>query len=121
MPTPSHSSRMSHNSSPYAPHSVRLYNPTLRAFPESLPPRLIHLSAAFSEKNFMDGLHSGINETTYVTWMTNRWLLINLDLLALFASTFLHGDAGLAGLAITTALTFSKRRLVELKAGQESV
>jgi hypothetical protein len=36
----------------------------LRTFPESLPPRLIHLSAAFSEKNFMDGLHSAINETT---------------------------------------------------------
>ncbi|KAJ7843057.1 hypothetical protein B0H14DRAFT_2359165 [Mycena olivaceomarginata] len=80
---------------------------------------IVTVRAFSAEKNFMDSLHSRIDETTkfwYATWMTNRWLLINFDLLgtisvfitALFAITFLHDDAGLAGLAITSALTFSE-------------
>ncbi|KAJ7877936.1 hypothetical protein B0H14DRAFT_3435806 [Mycena olivaceomarginata] len=50
----------------------------------------------------------------YVFWMTNSWLLLNFDCLgasavfitALFSITFLENDAGLAGLAITSALTY---------------
>ncbi|KAJ7862942.1 hypothetical protein B0H14DRAFT_3444434 [Mycena olivaceomarginata] len=61
---------------------------------------IVTVRAFSTEKNFMDGLHSRINETTKfwiilltVFMMTERWLLINLDLL---------------GLAITAALTFSE-------------
>ncbi|KAJ7303772.1 hypothetical protein DFH08DRAFT_793782 [Mycena albidolilacea] len=80
---------------------------------------IVTVRAFSAEKSFMDSLHSRIDETSkywYATWMTSRWLLVNFDLLgtisvfitALFAITFLHDDAGLAGLAITSALTFSE-------------
>ncbi|KAJ7917702.1 hypothetical protein B0H13DRAFT_1994625 [Mycena leptocephala] len=80
----------------------------------------IHL--AFSVENrFLDNLHTRINTATkmwYVFWMTNRWLLLNFDCLgaieqpavfitALFSITFLDNDAGLAGLAMTSALNFT--------------
>ncbi|KAJ7025345.1 multidrug resistance-associated ABC transporter [Mycena alexandri] len=74
---------------------------------------------AFSvEKRFMKTLHERIDASTqlwYAFWMTNRWLLLNFDFLgsisvfatACFSITFLDDNAGLAGLAITSALTFS--------------
>ncbi|KAJ7846310.1 multidrug resistance-associated ABC transporter [Mycena leptocephala] len=74
---------------------------------------------AFSVENrFLDNLHTRINTATkmwYVFWMTNRWLLLNFDCLggvavfitALFSITFLDNDAGLAGLAMTSALNFT--------------
>ncbi|KAJ7847115.1 hypothetical protein B0H14DRAFT_3138595 [Mycena olivaceomarginata] len=78
---------------------------------------IVTVRAFSTEKNFMDGLHSRINETTKfwiilltVFMMTERWLLINLDLLANngLSGTFLDSDTVLAGLAITAALTFSE-------------
>ncbi|KAJ7187807.1 hypothetical protein C8R46DRAFT_876839 [Mycena filopes] len=87
---------------------------------------------AFSvEKRFMENFFKNLdkmNKTWYAFWMTNRWLLLNFDFLgtlslafaqrwlltnsvfttALFAVAMLHDDAGLAGLAITSALSFSE-------------
>ncbi|KAJ7886089.1 hypothetical protein B0H14DRAFT_2563419 [Mycena olivaceomarginata] len=64
----------------------------------------------------MDDLHSGINETTMQHDLADG--IQDDEPLAsdqprppgysLFASTFLHGDAGLAGLTITATLTFSE-------------
>ncbi|KAJ7794752.1 hypothetical protein B0H14DRAFT_3888596 [Mycena olivaceomarginata] len=80
---------------------------------------IVTVRAFSAEKSFMDGLHSRVDAMTkywYFTWMTNRWLQFNFQLLtgisvlitALFSITFLHNDAGLAGLAITSALTLSE-------------
>ncbi|KAJ7045901.1 hypothetical protein C8F04DRAFT_452844 [Mycena alexandri] len=75
---------------------------------------------AFSvEKRFMENFFNNLdqmNKMWYAFWMTNRWLLLNFDFLgsisvfttALFAVAMLHDDAGLAGLAITSALSFSE-------------
>ncbi|KAJ7468712.1 hypothetical protein FB451DRAFT_1560403 [Mycena latifolia] len=79
---------------------------------------IVTVRAFSAEKRFLDTLHSRIDVTTrmwYSFWMTSRWLLVNFDFLgsisvlttSLFAITFLHDDAGLAGLAITSALNFS--------------
>ncbi|KZT22415.1 P-loop containing nucleoside triphosphate hydrolase protein [Neolentinus lepideus HHB14362 ss-1] len=53
---------------------------------------------------------------SYMFWMTNRWLSFNFDLLgasAVFATTLLsltqYVSAGVAGLCITSAMTFSDR------------
>ncbi|KAJ7624560.1 hypothetical protein FB45DRAFT_84390 [Roridomyces roridus] len=74
---------------------------------------------AFSVENrFLDGLHKRVDTATkmwYTFWMTNRWLLVNFDCLgglavfitAVFSIAFLDNDAGLAGLALTSALTFT--------------
>ncbi|KAJ7662919.1 multidrug resistance-associated ABC transporter [Mycena rosella] len=80
---------------------------------------IVTVRAFSAEKRFMDNLHSRIDTTTkmwYSFWMTNRWLLLNFDFLgsvsvfitALFSITFIQDDAGLAGLAITSALNFSE-------------
>ncbi|KAJ7717556.1 P-loop containing nucleoside triphosphate hydrolase protein [Mycena metata] len=75
---------------------------------------------AFSvEKRFLQSFFDNVDKMTevgYIFWMTNRWLLLNFDFLgiisvfttALFAIAMLHEDAGLAGLAITSALSFSQ-------------
>ncbi|KAJ7212815.1 multidrug resistance-associated ABC transporter [Mycena haematopus] len=97
---------------------------------------IVTVRAFSAENRFLDNLHKRINTATkmwYVFWcvlsrssslvqtsllilrMTNRWLLLNFDCLgglavfitALFSITFLHNDAGLAGLAMTSALTFT--------------
>ncbi|KAJ7892528.1 multidrug resistance-associated ABC transporter [Mycena olivaceomarginata] len=79
---------------------------------------IVTVRAFSAENRFLDNLHTRINTATkmwYVFWMTNRWLLLNFDCLgalavfitALFSITFLDNDAGLAGLAITSALTFT--------------
>ncbi|KAJ7175965.1 hypothetical protein C8R46DRAFT_1174662 [Mycena filopes] len=82
---------------------------------------------AFSvEKRFMKTLHERIDASTqlwYAFWMTNRWLLLNFDFLgsisvfatACFSITFLDNNAGLAGLAITSALTFSNGVFLTLR------
>ncbi|KAJ7725290.1 hypothetical protein DFH07DRAFT_970902 [Mycena maculata] len=80
---------------------------------------IVTVRAFSAEISFLDNLHSRIDETSkmwYNFWMTNRWLLLNFDFLgsisvfttASFAIAILHDDAGLAGLAITSALTFSE-------------
>ncbi|KAJ7508849.1 hypothetical protein B0H11DRAFT_1962913 [Mycena galericulata] len=79
---------------------------------------IVTVRAFSAENRFLDTLHGRINTATklwYVFWMTNRWLLLNFDCLGglavfittLFSITFLDNNAGLAGLAITSALTFT--------------
>lgn len=51
----------------------------------------------------------------YAFWMTNRWLLLNFEALgalsvlvtSLFAISTLKNDAGLAGVCITSAMSFT--------------
>ncbi|KAJ7054741.1 hypothetical protein C8F01DRAFT_1221334 [Mycena amicta] len=79
---------------------------------------IVTVRAFAAEKRFLDNLHTLIDLTTkmwYTFWMTNRWLLLNFDFLgslavlftSMFSIHFLVNDAGLAGLAITSALTFT--------------
>ncbi|TRM65424.1 hypothetical protein BD626DRAFT_454236 [Schizophyllum amplum] len=77
---------------------------------------IVTVRAFSAEKRFMDNLHRKIDVTTkcyYNFWMTNRWLLLSFDSLGalsvlittLFAiSSF---NAGLAGLCITSAMSFT--------------
>ncbi|KAF8158956.1 multidrug resistance-associated ABC transporter [Mycena galopus ATCC 62051] len=80
---------------------------------------IVTVRAFSAEKRLMNKLHERLDASTqlwYAFWMTNRWLLLNFDFLgsisvfitACFAVTFLDHDAGLAGLAITSALNFSQ-------------
>ncbi|KAJ7057932.1 hypothetical protein C8F01DRAFT_1255822 [Mycena amicta] len=79
---------------------------------------IVTVRAFAAEKRFLDNLHTRIDLTTkmwYAFWMTNRWLLLSFDFLgslavlftSMFSIHFLVNDAGLAGLAITSALTFT--------------
>ncbi|KAF7362389.1 hypothetical protein MVEN_00585800 [Mycena venus] len=79
---------------------------------------IVTVRAFSAEKRFLDNLHTRIDLTTkmwYTFWMTNRWLSLNCDLLgssavfftSMFSIHFLVDDAGLAGLAITSALNFT--------------
>ncbi|KAF7331513.1 ABC bile acid [Mycena kentingensis (nom. inval.)] len=79
---------------------------------------MVTVRAFSAEKRFMDGFHLRVDAMAkmwYSFWMCNRWLLLNYDVLggtavyitALFAIIVLN-DAGLAGLVITSALTFSE-------------
>ncbi|KAJ7270116.1 multidrug resistance-associated ABC transporter [Mycena haematopus] len=80
---------------------------------------IVTVRAFSAEKRFLDNLHTRIDLTTkmwYTFWMTNRWLLLNFDFLGLlqavfftsmFSIHFLVDNAGLAGLAITSALNFT--------------
>ncbi|KAF7321054.1 hypothetical protein HMN09_00192800 [Mycena chlorophos] len=79
---------------------------------------IVTVRAFAAEKRFLDNLHTRIDNTTkmwYTFWMTNRWLLLNFDFLgslavlftSLFSIHFLVNNAGLAGLAITSALNFT--------------
>ncbi|KAJ7807829.1 hypothetical protein B0H14DRAFT_3152303 [Mycena olivaceomarginata] len=79
---------------------------------------IVTVRAFSAEKRFLDNLHTRIDLTTkmwYTFWMTNRWLLLNFDFLgslavfftSMFSIHFLVNDAGLAGLAITSALNFT--------------
>ncbi|KAJ7099479.1 hypothetical protein B0H15DRAFT_1002427 [Mycena belliarum] len=79
---------------------------------------IVTVRAFSAEKRFLDNLHTRINMTTkmwYMFWMTNRWLLLNFDFLgalavfftAMFSIHILVDNAGLAGLAITSALNFT--------------
>ncbi|KAK0200579.1 hypothetical protein DFS33DRAFT_1362775 [Desarmillaria ectypa] len=79
---------------------------------------IVTVRAFSSEKRFLDNLHKKIDTTTkmwYGFWMTNRWLLLNFDALgatavfvtALFSISSLDNSAGIAGLCITSALSFT--------------
>nr|GAT50560.1 ABC bile acid [Mycena chlorophos] len=81
---------------------------------------IVTVRAFSAESRFLDNLHKRINTATkmwYTFWMTNRWLLLNFDCIAdywkavfitaVFSISFLDNDAGLAGLALTSALTFT--------------
>ncbi|KAG7443764.1 multidrug resistance-associated ABC transporter [Guyanagaster necrorhizus] len=79
---------------------------------------IVTVRAFSAEKRFLDNLHKKIDTTTkmwYGFWMTNRWLLLNFDALgatavfvtALFSISSLNNGAGLAGLCITSALSFT--------------
>ncbi|KAJ7069893.1 hypothetical protein C8F01DRAFT_1114453 [Mycena amicta] len=75
---------------------------------------IVTVRAFSAENRFLDNLHVRINTATkmwYTFWMTNRWLLLNFDCLvfitAVLSISFLDNDAGLAGLALTSALTFT--------------
>ncbi|KAJ6631472.1 multidrug resistance-associated ABC transporter [Mycena sp. CBHHK59/15] len=79
---------------------------------------IVTVRAFSAEKRFLDNLHTRIDLTTkmwYTFWMTNRWLLLNFDFLgsmavfftSMFSIHVLVDDAGLAGLAITSALNFT--------------
>ncbi|KAJ7041095.1 P-loop containing nucleoside triphosphate hydrolase protein [Mycena alexandri] len=79
---------------------------------------IVTVRAFSAEKHFLYNFFNsvdGMNQMWYNFWMLNRWLQLNFDVLcalsafitALFAIATLHNDAGLAGLAITSALTFS--------------
>ncbi|KAJ7173895.1 hypothetical protein C8R43DRAFT_1094036 [Mycena crocata] len=80
---------------------------------------IVTVRAFSAENRFMESLHTRSNAATkmwHMFWMTNRWLLLNFDCVgatavfttAIFSITFLHNDAGLAGLAMTSALTFTQ-------------
>ncbi|KAF9490898.1 multidrug resistance-associated ABC transporter [Pleurotus eryngii] len=77
---------------------------------------IVTVRAFSAEIRFLDNLLRRIDVTTkmwYSFWMTNRWLLLNFDALGysivlittLFALSI--SDAGLAGLCITSAMTFT--------------
>ncbi|KAJ7035492.1 hypothetical protein C8F04DRAFT_1221175 [Mycena alexandri] len=79
---------------------------------------IVTVRAFSAEKRFLYNFFNsvdGMNQMWYNFWMLNRWLQLNFDVLcaisvfitALFAVATLHSNAGLAGLAITSALTFS--------------
>ncbi|KAJ7647783.1 hypothetical protein FB45DRAFT_987394 [Roridomyces roridus] len=79
---------------------------------------IVTVRAFVAENRFLENLHQRIDLTTgmwYTFWMTNRWLLLNFDFLgalavfftSMFSIHFLVNDAGLAGLAITSALNFT--------------
>ncbi|KAF9027408.1 multidrug resistance-associated ABC transporter [Hymenopellis radicata] len=79
---------------------------------------IVTVRAFSAEKRFLDGLHRKVDTTTkmwYGFWMTNRWLLLNFDCLGavgvlitcLFSIAVLVDGAGLAGLCITSALSFT--------------
>ncbi|KAJ6593252.1 multidrug resistance-associated ABC transporter [Mycena capillaripes] len=79
---------------------------------------IVTVRAFSAEKRFLNNLFTRIDLTTkmwYSFWMTSRWLLLNFDFLGsfavffttMFSIHFLVDDAGLAGLAITSALSLT--------------
>ncbi|KAF6756229.1 multidrug resistance-associated ABC transporter [Ephemerocybe angulata] len=79
---------------------------------------IVTVRAFSAESRFLDNLHAKIDTTTkmwWTFWMTNRWLLLNFDALGglavlvttLFSIATLSKGAGLAGLCITSAMTFT--------------
>ncbi|OJA13396.1 hypothetical protein AZE42_08993 [Rhizopogon vesiculosus] len=78
---------------------------------------IVTVRAFSAEQRFLDDLHGKIDVTTkmwYNFWMTNRWLLLNFDALgglAVLSTTLLtlsgFVDAGIAGVCITSAMTFT--------------
>ena len=79
---------------------------------------IVTVRAFSAERRFLDSLHAKIDMTTKMwwhTWMANRWLLLNFDALGglavlvttLFSVSPLSRGAGLAGLCITSAMTFT--------------
>ncbi|KAJ3937406.1 MAG: hypothetical protein NXY57DRAFT_981367 [Lentinula lateritia] len=79
---------------------------------------IVTVRAFSAEKRFLDNIHTKIDFTTrmwYGFWMTNRWLLLSFDLLggfavlitALFSISRPDASSGLAGICITSALSFT--------------
>ncbi|KAJ6542743.1 multidrug resistance-associated ABC transporter [Mycena capillaripes] len=80
---------------------------------------IVTIRAFSAEKRFLENQFRRIDLTTtmwYNYWMANRWLHVHFDFLgsisvfttALFAISTLRDNAGLAGVAITSAFTFSE-------------
>ncbi|KAJ7459957.1 hypothetical protein FB451DRAFT_1272196 [Mycena latifolia] len=87
---------------------------------------IVTVRAFAAEKRLMNTLHERLDASTqllYAFWICNRWLMLNFDFLgsisvfttACFAIAFLDDDAGLAGLAITSALNFSQGVFLTLR------
>ncbi|KAI6003466.1 P-loop containing nucleoside triphosphate hydrolase protein [Pisolithus orientalis] len=78
---------------------------------------IVTIQALRSAHRFMEDFHRKVdvaNKMHYNSWITNRWLLFNCDVLgacAVLATTLLalseHVDAGTAGLCMTSAMLFS--------------
>ncbi|THH23155.1 hypothetical protein EUX98_g8019 [Antrodiella citrinella] len=78
---------------------------------------IVTVRAFSAEKRFLDDLHKKVDVATkmwYNFWMTNRWLLLHFDALGAFGVLVttlfaLSGyvDAGLAGVCITSAMSFT--------------
>ncbi|KAI0332219.1 multidrug resistance-associated ABC transporter [Cubamyces sp. BRFM 1775] len=91
-------------------------SPVFANFSEMLE-GIVTVRAFGAEQRFLDGLYDKINLTTrmwYANWMTNRWLLLTFDTLGaagILATTLFalsgYQDAGLAGVCITSAMSFT--------------
>ncbi|KAL4065664.1 hypothetical protein V8B97DRAFT_1983434 [Scleroderma yunnanense] len=78
---------------------------------------IITIRAFAAEERFMEEFHKNVDIATkmyYNSWMTNRWLLFNFDVLgalAVLMTTLLalseYVRAGTAGLCITSAMSFT--------------
>ncbi|TFK72661.1 hypothetical protein BDN72DRAFT_876371 [Pluteus cervinus] len=79
---------------------------------------IVTVRAFAAEKRFLDGIHKKIDKTTqmlYMYWMANRWLSMTYDVLGatavlitmILSIATLHDGAGLAGICITSAMTFT--------------
>ena len=78
---------------------------------------IVTVRAFSAEDRFLDDLYKKVDLTTqmwYTFWMTNRWLLLTFDTLGaagILATTLFalsgYVDAGLAGVCITSAMSFT--------------
>ncbi|TFK47824.1 P-loop containing nucleoside triphosphate hydrolase protein [Heliocybe sulcata] len=92
------------------------FSPVFSGFGELLE-GIVTVRAFSAEQRFLDELHGRIDsyiKMGYTIWMTNRWLLLNFEILGagvvLFATLFsLSGlvSAGVAGICITSAMDFT--------------
>ncbi len=78
---------------------------------------IVTVRAFGAEERFLGDLYTKVDLTTqmwYTFWMTNRWLLLTFDALgagAILVTTLFalsgYVDAGLAGVCITSAMSFT--------------
>ncbi|KAI0697630.1 multidrug resistance-associated ABC transporter [Cerioporus squamosus] len=78
---------------------------------------IVTVRAFSAEERFLNDLYAKVDLTTqmwYTFWMTNRWLLLTFDALGatgILATTLFalsgYVDAGLAGICITSAMSFT--------------
>ncbi|KAI0752843.1 multidrug resistance-associated ABC transporter [Daedaleopsis nitida] len=78
---------------------------------------IVTVRAFSAEERFLNDLYKKVDTTTqmwYTFWMTNRWLLLTFDALGatgILATTLFalsgYVDAGLAGVCITSAMSFT--------------
>ncbi|KAH8810160.1 hypothetical protein DL96DRAFT_1716877 [Flagelloscypha sp. PMI_526] len=91
-------------------------SPIFSTFSELLD-GIVTVRAFSKETQFLEEFYGKVDLTTkmwYTFWMTNRFLLLNFDTLgaiitlisALLAISYLQGGAGLAGVCITSAMSF---------------
>ncbi|KAI0752859.1 multidrug resistance-associated ABC transporter [Daedaleopsis nitida] len=91
-------------------------SPIFATFSELLE-GIVTVRAFSAEERFLNDLYKQVDLTTkmwYTFWMTNRWLFLTFDVLsatAILATTLLalsgYVDAGLAGICITSAMSFT--------------